>query len=178
MTSSKSKKVWIQLRRFDLEDEEHSQKIDKLNSVYLADDMDSDFVKIVIREAFGLFDTGVVMKLRNHRGSLIPINSALQPNSKSVPYVLEIFRVYQNIKPLPRSIRMPGAHESVRKSLNSILQRIENVENATPELKQKRDAKLAAELEDLDRKLVFLNKRLDEASGVSWKGMFKKHPMW
>ena len=34
------------------------------------------------------------------------------------------------------------------------------------------------EMNDLDKKLGFLNKRLHEADGTQWKGMFKKNPMW
>ena len=34
------------------------------------------------------------------------------------------------------------------------------------------------EMEELNEKMKFLNKRMHEAEGHKWKGMFKKHPLW
>ena len=33
-------------------------------------------------------------------------------------------------------------------------------------------------VDDLNCKLVFLNKRFDQASHTDWKGMFRKPPLW
>ena len=34
------------------------------------------------------------------------------------------------------------------------------------------------EMEDVEHKLAFLNKRFEQADSIKWTGMFKKHPMW
>ena len=34
------------------------------------------------------------------------------------------------------------------------------------------------ECDDVDRKLVFLNKRFRDAESSKWEGMFKKQPLW
>ena len=34
------------------------------------------------------------------------------------------------------------------------------------------------EVEDLNNKLMFLNKRLAEAEQSHWEGMFKRPPLW
>ena len=34
------------------------------------------------------------------------------------------------------------------------------------------------EMDELNEKMRFLNKRMQDAEGHKWKGMFKKHPLW
>lgn len=36
----------------------------------------------------------------------------------------------------------------------------------------------AQEMQDLDRKLMFLERRFDDAEKTKWMGMLKKNPLW
>ncbi|KAI0225624.1 hypothetical protein LSAT2_023630 [Lamellibrachia satsuma] len=62
--------------------------------------------------------------------------------------------------------------------LTSFLQRIEKLEAEVPQLKTRRMKIIKQHVEELNCKLVFLNKRFDQASHTDWKGMFHKPPLW
>lgn len=167
------RKLWILMKRHDLPG--HN---DYLQDVVIHGDCDSQYVQHVVRESFGLHDDNLILKLRNQRGCLIPINAEIIPNARTSPYILEVVTMYQNVKPKPRTIHMPSYNETLRSKLENLFKRVERLESITPELKYRRNSKLQKEMLELERKLHFLNNRMDQAESSNWKGMFKRHPLW
>ncbi|CAH1798916.1 unnamed protein product, partial [Owenia fusiformis] len=177
--SESGRKIWVQVKRYDLAvHDEDMEPPTSLSYIETNNDMEPQYIHQLLRQRFRIRDDSLVLKLRNNRGSLVPINSSLLPTQKSVPYILEVVKVYQNNKPQPRNVQRTNYNETLKKKLDSFDDRIEKMEAICPELRIRRDAKLKREMEELDRKLVFLNKRFQQAEPVNWEGMFRKNPMW
>ncbi|KAK3097212.1 hypothetical protein FSP39_007542 [Pinctada imbricata] len=176
MSGGEVKKIWVEINRLDLEDEVLAKG--KIACVEIHEDDGIKEVKSRLCQCFHLNDTDLVFKLRNHRGSLIPIKGSIPSNSKSVPYQLEILRFHQNITPKPRSVKLASHMQAAMKKLQELMTRTDSLESDVPELNQRRLEKIRSEMNDLDKKLGFLNKRLNEADNSHWKGMFKKQPFW
>ncbi|XP_052808500.1 uncharacterized protein LOC128237208 [Mya arenaria] len=169
------KKIWIRLKRKDIGEENCSGVF----CVEISFGQSSQEIKEEISSTCSLCDLkNVVYKLRNHRGSLVPLTWNLAANSSSRPYLLEIVRVHQNIKPKPRSITIKSVNDTVKEKLTDIMSRIEKLENASPALKEKRNDKIDMEMKKVEQTLEFLDRRMHDAENVSWKGMFKKNPLW
>jgi hypothetical protein len=47
-----------------------------------------------------------------------------------------------------------------------------------PDLTARRNYRIEREIQDIDRQLNFLMKRLEEADQVEWKGTLKNNPLW
>ncbi|KAG7248498.1 hypothetical protein CRUP_019359 [Coryphaenoides rupestris] len=69
----------------------------------------------------------------------MPLNCSIRPNSKQVPYVLEVAKIFQHVSPKPRTIAMSVINKSTKNRLQSIDRR---------------------EIEALGQKLSFLHKRM------------------
>ncbi|XP_014665775.1 PREDICTED: uncharacterized protein LOC106807825 isoform X2 [Priapulus caudatus] len=128
-----------------------------MRSVVLHPGCDSHFVQQYVRDAFNLNEDNLVLKLRNTRGCLVPINSEITPNEKSSPYILEVCNTYQHIKPIPRTLQTSNYNHTLHNKLQNLLTR---------------------EMQELERKLDFLNSRMRQADSSKWKGMFKRNPLW
>ncbi|XP_070568315.1 uncharacterized protein [Ptychodera flava] len=171
------KKIWVVSNRIDLGEDtdlEHEPPI----SMTITDDLESESVQQVFRDTLDLSDDTLILKLRNSRGSLIPINCHIQANSKLVPYVIEVVRRYQNVQPRPKTVQMPNYNETMASKLSNIMKRIDKLEEMCPQLRNKRNEKIKKEMEELNEKMRFMNQRMRQAEAQKWKGMFKKHPLW
>lgn len=133
-----------------------------------------------LAEQLGLseFEKTSVLKLRNGRGSLIPLSRRTPENTVTSPYILEVCRRYSSVKPSPRRIDVPSYNETYQRKLTIFTKRISRLEETLPQLSLLRDAKLSAEVKTLEQRLMFLNSKLQEADSRQWKGMFTKHPLW
>ncbi|XP_078678859.1 uncharacterized protein LOC144914634 [Branchiostoma floridae x Branchiostoma belcheri] len=168
-------RLWFSVQRLDLYDD---SPVSPPLEVFIPKDADSHVVRTILRENFELNQPDLVIKLRNNRGSLIPINREIPPNSKHRPYALEVCRRYQHVSAEPRSVVMPSYYHTIRARLQQLGGRIDRLEHIAPELRIRRTARLEAEMDELDQKLRFLNTRLQEAERYQWQGMFKRHPLW
>ncbi|XP_046345844.2 uncharacterized protein LOC124126445 [Haliotis rufescens] len=169
-----SKTIWVVVKRFDEDDDIDSNAV----SMNINDNEDTETVRLALKKAFCISDPDLILKLRNTRGSLIPINSRIEANTSEVPYVLEVVRLYQNVMPCERSVQLSSYSDAVKTKLSEITIRLQALETATPELNNRRSEKIKAEMGELDQKIEFLKKRINDADSAHWRGMFKKNPMW
>ncbi|XP_034088551.1 uncharacterized protein si:zfos-1056e6.1 isoform X3 [Gymnodraco acuticeps] len=132
----------------------------------------------ILSTTFRLNSSDVIFKVRNHRGCLIPLNSLIPANSKHVPYVLEVSKIFQHVRPAPRTIPMTVMNKSMKTRLQTIDRRIQRLEELLPEIQLRRDEKLSQEIECLNQKLSFLHKRMQVADSRSWKGVLSRAPLW
>lgn len=132
-----------------------------------------------LAEQLGLsaFEKGSIMKLRNGRGSLIPLSRWTPENTVTSPYILEVCERHSSVKPSPRKV-VPSYNEAYQRKLNLFGKRISKLEDTIPQLSHLRNARVSAEVKDLEERLRFLNAKLEEADSRQWKGMFTKHPLW
>ncbi|KAM7406322.1 hypothetical protein PAMP_000706 [Pampus punctatissimus] len=131
----------------------------------------------IISTTFGLNSSDVILKIRNHRGCLIPLNSLI-PNSKHMPYVLEVAKISQHVRPKPRTIPMTVINKTMKTRLQTIDRRIQRLEDLLPQIKLRHNEKLSQEIECLNQKLRFLHKRMQVAESHSWKGVLTRAPLW
>ncbi|XP_038664515.1 uncharacterized protein si:zfos-1056e6.1 isoform X5 [Scyliorhinus canicula] len=151
--------IWIALRRLDLNDEE----VPIVKDVCIARGLDTTATKQVLLNSFGIKDTTLVLKLRDSRGSLVPMNGELNVNSKQLPYILEVTKLFQHVVPKTRTDVMTVINKGLKNRLQSIMKRIERIEELAPEVKMRRQDKLNEEIELLNQKLRFLNQRMEAA---------------
>ncbi|XP_072036804.1 uncharacterized protein [Amphiura filiformis] len=170
-------KIWIVVNRLDSGGIPSTEKQSTI-PLLLPEGKQGDEIQQLFRDTLEITDNNLVLKLRNTRGSLIPINSYITPNSKFMPYTLEVVQQYQNYKPMARTVKLNGYNEMLKKRLQQIVRRLENLEKLEPELRTKREEKIRKEMEELNEKMTFLNKRMQDAESHKWQGMFKKHPLW
>ncbi|XP_067901898.1 uncharacterized protein si:zfos-1056e6.1 [Heterodontus francisci] len=166
--------IWIALKRLDLNDDE----VTDVKDICIVRGLDTAAAKQVLFTSFGIEDTTLVLKLRNSRGSLVPINGDVNVNSKESPYILEVAKLSQHVVPKPRTDAMTVINKGLKNRLQSIMKKIERIEELAPEIKMRRQDKLNEEIELLNQKLRFLNQRMQIADSHSWKGMFKHPPLW
>ncbi|XP_063733336.1 uncharacterized protein si:zfos-1056e6.1 isoform X2 [Eleginops maclovinus] len=154
--SPRVSKVWIALRRLDKNDD----RVVALREVSIPPAAEVPMVIQIITNTFRLNSSDVIFKIRNHGGCLIPLNSSIPANSKHVPYVLEVSKIFQHVRPAPRTIPMTVINKSMKTRLQTIDRRIQRLEELLPEIKLRRDEKLSQEIECLNQKLRFLHKRM------------------
>ncbi|XP_069014838.1 uncharacterized protein [Embiotoca jacksoni] len=157
-------KVWIALRRLDKNDE----RVVALREVSINAGAEVTMIIQIINSTFGLSSSNIILKIRNHRGHLMPLNSSIPANSKHIPYVLEVAKIFQH-----------AAQEGERGggSSRNVVQ-IHRLDNLLPQIKLRHDEKLTQEIECLSQKLRFLHKRMQVADSHSWKGMLTRAPLW
>ncbi|XP_064411410.1 uncharacterized protein SI:ZFOS-1056E6.1 [Latimeria chalumnae] len=95
-----------------------------------------------------------------------------------MPYILEVVKTFQHVVPKTRTVAMTVINKSLKNRLQSITKRIERLEELVPEIKLRHQEKINQEMELLNQKLKFLNQRMQMADSHSWKGMFKRPPLW
>ncbi|XP_067242870.1 uncharacterized protein si:zfos-1056e6.1 isoform X2 [Chanodichthys erythropterus] len=163
--------IWIALKRLDLNDD----RVTALREVHIPSGAK---VTTILAHTFRLDTSQKTLKMRNNRGSLIPLNCCILPNSKQMPYVLEVAKNYQHGNPRPRSIPMTVFNKTVKSRLQSIVKQIERLEELLPQIKLKHHEKMTKDIELLNQKLVFLHKRMQTAESYCWEGMLRRAPLW
>nr|XP_040055819.1 uncharacterized protein LOC120833065 isoform X2 [Gasterosteus aculeatus aculeatus] len=113
-------KTWIALRRLDKNDD----RVVALREVSIPPAAEVNKVIQIITTTFGLNSSDVTFKLRNNRGCLIPLNSSIPANSKHMPLVLEVAKIYQHVRPEPRSVPMTVINKSMKTRLQTIDRRV------------------------------------------------------
>ncbi|KAF7662402.1 hypothetical protein LDENG_00236400 [Lucifuga dentata] len=179
--SQRTSKVWIALKRFDKNDD----RVVALRDVSFPLPAEPTTVRQIITSAFGLDASDIIFKIRNHHGRLIPLNSSIPANSKHIPYVLEVAKIFQHVYPKPRTIPMTMISKRMNTRLQTIDRRkhnlsthIQRLEDLLPHIKLRRNEKLSQEIECLNQKLRFLHKRMQVADSHSWKGVLTRAPLW
>ncbi|XP_069787694.1 uncharacterized protein [Narcine bancroftii] len=135
-----------------------------VKDVWILQGLDSAAAKEVLFHSFGLEDSIFVLKLRNSQGSLIPINSALNINSKQSPYILEVVKLFQHVVPKRRNAVLTVTSKSLKNRLQSIMKRIDRLDELGPEISMKWKNKLSKEMGLLNQKLQFLDQRMQATS--------------
>ncbi|XP_076466780.1 uncharacterized protein LOC143298013 [Babylonia areolata] len=170
------KVVWITVTlRFSCSDVDSDTS---LISIKTADGETMKQLSAKVCRLLNLSTSGYVFQLRNARGSLIPLNGKLEENTKENPYLLSVFKEYQTVMPKPRSVQADTFSSTIHNQTQMFLSRISNLENTIPELKVKREEKIKQEIQELEDKLNFLQKRFNEADQMEWTGIIKKSPLW
>ncbi|XP_056239575.1 uncharacterized protein si:zfos-1056e6.1 [Seriola aureovittata] len=172
--SSPVLKAWIALRRLDKNDD----RVVALREVSIPPVADVTVITQIITTNFGLNSSDVIFKIRNHHGCLIPLNSSIPANSKHMPYVLEVAKTFQHVRPKPRTIPMTVINKSMKTRLQTIDRRIQRLEDLLPQIKLRHNEKLGQEIECLNQKLRFLQKRMQVAESHNWKGVLTRAPLW
>lgn len=167
------KKIWIALKRLDQNDE----RVIALREVSIIRDAEVDTVKDVITHSFDLA-SNVTLKIRNSHGSLIPLNSSLPVSSKQRPHVLEVAKTFQHVIPRPRVVATTVIHKSLKSRLQSIVRRIERLEELLPQIKLQHHEKMNKDIELLNQKLIFLHKRMKMVDSHCWQGRLVRPPLW
>ncbi|KAM4602928.1 uncharacterized protein ACJ7VT_019482 [Polymixia lowei] len=108
----------------------------------------------------------------------MPLNSSIPANSKHMPYVLEVAKIFQHVCPKPRTIAMTVINKSMKTRLQTIDRRLQRLENLLPQIKLRRNEKLNQEIESLNQKLRFLHKRMQVADSHNWRGVLTRAPLW
>ncbi|XP_070825741.1 uncharacterized protein [Chaetodon trifascialis] len=167
-------KVWIALRRLDKNDD----GVVALREVSIPPAAEVTAIVQIFTTTFGLNSSNIIFKMRNHRGRLIPLNSSIPANSKQMPYVLEVTKIFQHVRPKPRTIPMTVINKSMKTRIQTVDRRIQRLEELLPQIKLRRNERLSQEIECLNQKLKFLHRRMQVADSRSWKGVLTRAPLW
>ncbi|XP_061621362.1 uncharacterized protein si:zfos-1056e6.1 isoform X2 [Phyllopteryx taeniolatus] len=146
-------KIWVALRRLDKNDD----RVVALREVSIPHAADMSSIVQIIATSFGLNSSDIIFKIRNQQGFLIPLNSSIPANSKQMPYLLEVAKIFQHVRPNPKSTPMTVINKSMKTRLQTVDKR---------------------EIECLNQKLMFLHKRMQVADSLTWKGMLARPPLW
>lgn len=170
----RASKVWIALKRLDKND----NRIVALREVLIPKGADVAAVAQIFINTFRLTSPNLILKIRNHRGSLIPLNGSIPANNKHKPYVLEVTNSFQHVVVKARTIPMSVINKSMKTRLQTTDRRIHRLEDLLPQIKLRHYEKLTQEIESLTQKLNFLHKRMQIADSHTWKGMLTRAPLW
>uniref|UniRef100_A0A1A8QVF2 Uncharacterized protein n=2 Tax=Nothobranchius pienaari TaxID=704102 RepID=A0A1A8QVF2_9TELE len=166
--------VWIALRRLDKND----KRVVALREVSIPSATQVSMVTEIITSSFRLNSLNLILKIRNHHGHLIPLNCSIPANSKHTPHVLEVTRVFQHVRPKPRTVPMTVINKSMKTRLQAIDRRMQKLNDVLPQIKPRHNEKLMQEIESLKQKLTFLYQRMQVADSHSWKGTLSRAPLW
>ncbi|XP_078804033.1 uncharacterized protein LOC144992265 isoform X3 [Oryzias latipes] len=132
----------------------------------------------VLTKSFGLDSDGVVLKIRNRHGRLIPLSSCMGPSSEHTPLVLEATRPFQHVCPKPRTGSTTVITKRMKTRLQAANHRIQRLEELLPEIKLQQNDKRVQEMEGLKQKLKVLGQRMQVAGSHRWRGVLDKAPLW
>ncbi|XP_055363169.1 uncharacterized protein si:zfos-1056e6.1 isoform X2 [Betta splendens] len=149
-------KIWMVLRRLDRNDD----RVVALREASIPAAADVTTTIQIITSTFGINSSDVAFKMRNQRGCLIPLNGSIRANSKHTPYVLEVARFFQHVRPQRRTIPMTVINKTMKTRLQSIDRRIQRLEELLPQINLRRDDRLNQDIECLSQKLRFLQNRM------------------
>merc|ERR1712038_100089 len=183
-----NKKIWFRIKRLFLEATDDSigtkdvpkdslPPAEELTSIYISADWDGAQTKAALYIRLNV-DRSFILKLRNSRKSLIPINGKLSANSRLTPYDLEVLYPHQNVKPTPGRRQSIHEEDCLRQIENRLATRLDQLEQHWPECQTKRANKINEDIHDLQNRLDFMSKRFSTEEGAQWQGMFKRQPLW
>ncbi|CAL9701920.1 unnamed protein product [Knipowitschia caucasica] len=167
-------RVWVALKRLYKNDD----RVVALREVLIPPKADLATVVEIFSSIFRLDIPNPILKLRNHRGFLIPLNGSVPVNSKHKPYVLEVTDIFQHVTVKARTIPMTVINKNMKTRLHIIDRRIQRLEELLPHVKHRYNDKLTQEVECLTQKLNFLHQRMQIADSHTWKGMLTRAPLW
>ncbi|XP_063047003.1 uncharacterized protein si:zfos-1056e6.1 isoform X2 [Engraulis encrasicolus] len=151
------------------------ERVIALREVKISRHAEVETVKQLIIHAFGL-TSHVTLKIRNSKGSLIPLNSSLPGSTKQRPHLLEVAKTFQHVTPKPRVVAV--IHKSLKSRLQSAVRRIERLEELLPQIKLQHLENMNKDIDLLNQKLIFLHKRMKMADSHCWKGKLVRPPLW
>ncbi|XP_055086457.1 uncharacterized protein si:zfos-1056e6.1 isoform X1 [Periophthalmus magnuspinnatus] len=131
-------KIWTALKRLDKND----NRVVALREVLIPPGSDLAAVIQIFTSTFRLNSPDLILKIRNHRGFLIPLNGSVPVNSKHKPYVLEVTSIFQHVTVKARTIPMTVINKSMKTRLHIIDRRIQRLEELLPQIKQRHNEKL------------------------------------
>ncbi|KAM4583469.1 uncharacterized protein V3H82_007232 [Fundulus diaphanus] len=165
--------LWFALKRLDQPD-----GVVALREVSFPSAAQVTTIKQIITDTFGLNSPNVVLKIRNHHGHLIPLNSSIPANSKHTPHTLEVTRFFQHVRPKPRTVPVTVINKSMKTRLQAIDRRIQRLNDLLPQIKCRHSENRMQEIECLDQQLRFLYQKMQVADSHSWKGVLTRAPLW
>ncbi|GFN77479.1 hypothetical protein PoB_000398500 [Plakobranchus ocellatus] len=171
-----SKIIYFAVKRLDRNEEEPSIVLPvTLN----ADDKVSEVTQI-LRDKLEINSSDIILRLRNYRGSIIPLNGRVTQfsNTHSRPLMLEVVRHFQSVQPNPISFELSQYTEPLTRKLQDIEDRVSLLEDSTGNIHENRKDKVHQEISKLENTVNFLRKRIEEAESIEWNGMFVKNPLW
>lgn len=168
--------VYFAIKRLDRNEDEPSLVLPVMLG---ADDKVSEVTQI-IRDKLGINSSDIILRLRNYRGSLIPLNGKVTQlsNTHSRPLMLEVVRHFQSVQPNPISFELTQYTEPLTRKLKDVEDRISLLEDSVGNLHENRKDKVHQEISKLENTVNFLRKRIEEAESIEWNGMFVKNPLW
>jgi len=150
----------------------------ELKEFTIIQDITTKAIKATLLELFNISQENQVVKMRNHRGCLIPISNNLPANAPKKAYVLEVCRLYNAVTPRPRTVSLPTYQQLLRRRLHNIDERLLKLEQTVPRLPTMRKEALLKDIKDLSMKMEFLNQKIQVVDDFQWKGMFERNPLW
>ncbi|CAL1538366.1 unnamed protein product [Lymnaea stagnalis] len=176
MANSETSIILLAVKRLDLNELEPSSVI----SISVREEDKVADVSQIIRSKLQINSSDLILRLRNSRGSIIPLNGKIiiHPNLNSRPFTLEVVKHFQSVEPKPNSLELTQYAESLKNKLLDIQERITNVEASMGNMQEKRKEKVQQEVVKLENTITFLKKRIEEAESIEWRGMFVKNPLW
>ncbi|KAK3801739.1 hypothetical protein RRG08_033922 [Elysia crispata] len=171
-----TKTVYFAIKRLDQNEEEPSVVL----PVALGEDDKVPEVTQIVRDKLGINSSDLILRLRNFRGSLIPMNGKVTQlsNTHSRPLVLEVVRHFQSVQPNPISFELTQYAEPLTRKLQDVEDRISLLEDSIGNIHLNRKDKVHQEISKLENTVNFLRKRIEEAELIEWNGMFVKNPLW
>ncbi|XP_078804036.1 uncharacterized protein LOC144992265 isoform X6 [Oryzias latipes] len=166
--------VWIRWQPRDKNDEQ----TETLREIPVPTAAESTIIRQVLTKSFGLDSDGVVLKIRNRHGRLIPLSSCMGPSSEHTPLVLEATRPFQHVCPKPRTGSTTVITKRMKTRLQAANHRIQRLEELLPEIKLQQNDKRVQEMEGLKQKLKVLGQRMQVAGSHRWRGVLDKAPLW
>ncbi|RVE72616.1 hypothetical protein OJAV_G00039200 [Oryzias javanicus] len=168
--------VWIRMQPRGMNVYADDQ-VETLREVLIPTAAESTAIRQVLTESFGIDSEGVILKMRNHQGRLIPLSSCTGASSQHRPLLLEVTQTFQHVHPKPRTVPMTVISRK-KTRLQAARRRIQRLEELLPDIKLKQNDKLAQELQCLEQKLRFLAHRMQVASSHRWRGGLDRAPLW
>lgn len=151
---------------------------EELTSIIIDAEQTPEEIKHLLKLKCDLTDDSLILKLRNDRGSVVPIAYRSFGNtSREVPYSLEAVQPHTTCPLTPRSVQNDKTY-SLEDRVQSISERLGVLEEAIIALPERRNKKITEDLNILEGQMLFLMKKMDDAKASNWKGMFQKNPLW
>ncbi|KAH9504691.1 hypothetical protein Btru_062585 [Bulinus truncatus] len=175
MADSSSKAIWFTVKRLDLNENEAKEMI----SINIKEDDKISDVTQNLNSKLQLNSSDLILRARNDKGSLIPLNGkiALLSNSNIRPFTLEVVRHFQSVQPKPNSLELTQYADSLKSKLFDIQERITDVEISMENMHERRKEKIHQEIAKLDNTVSFLKKRLEESETIEWRDRIYVEPV-
>ncbi|XP_063241520.1 uncharacterized protein LOC134541782 [Bacillus rossius redtenbacheri] len=166
---------WVLLKREDLVDlSKEAAPVTGPVSIQLKKDMSFEDLRAEVRRWLGLpADSTNLIKLRLKDRTFVPLSYLLAGNTEDEPFLMEITKVHQHAlasgRPLPKVYK-----EAVEFKMQNLLQRIQRLEAAVPGLRSRREANIERAVAEMDSRVQFLDRRIDELAPPEWRELLQK----